>query len=198
MSLPSATASATAPSTTASTWRYGTPAIVLHWLLAALIVFMVGLGWTMMAYEHDPGSESLFDLHKSIGFTVFALIVLRILWRSTHRPEGLPDSVPRWQVRASAWLHAGLYLCMIVMPLTGYLGASYQKHGPAFFGLATPRWATPDHDTAELFFSVHSTTTWILIALVALHVIAGLKHLIVDRDRVFQRMWFRGRASAGR
>jgi cytochrome b561 len=195
MSPSPAIPSATAPSTTASTWRYGTPAVVLHWLLAALIVFMVGLGWYMMSVEDEPGSESLFDLHKSIGFTVFALIVLRILWRSTHRPEGLPDSVPRWQARASAWLHAGLYLCMIVMPLTGYLGASYQKKGPAFFGLATPRWAAPNHDVAELFFSVHSATAWILVALVVLHVGAGLKHLIVDRDHVFQRMWFAGRAS---
>ena len=183
------------PKSTASTWHYGAPAIVLHWVIAALIVCMVALGWTMMSLEDDPGSDWLFDLHKSVGLTVFALIVLRILWRAGHRPEGLPDSVPAWQAKISRLIHWALYACMIVMPVTGFLGASHQKESLKFFGLDLPRWATPDHDVAEGFFTIHSIIAWVLVILVCLHILAGLKHLIVDRDRVFQRMWFR-RANA--
>jgi cytochrome b561 len=54
---------------------------------------------------------------------------------------------------------------------------------------ATPRWAAPNHDMAERFFDLHSTLIWIVVALVALHVAGALKHLLVDKDRVFQRMW---------
>lgn len=183
------------PASTAETWRYGRPAIALHWIVAALIVVLVGLGWYMMSVEKEPGSASLFDLHKSLGFTIFALIVVRIAWRATHRPEGLPDSVPRWQALASTLLHWALYAAMVVMPITGYLGASHQKRGPLFFGLPTPRWATPDHDVAEQWFDIHSVIAWVLVVLVGLHVAAGLKHLLVDRDNVFQRMWPRRRAS---
>lgn len=183
------------PESSAETWHYSRPAIALHWLVAALIVFLVGLGWTMMSVEKEPGSAPLFDLHKSIGFTVFALIAVRIAWRATHRPEGLPDSVPRWQARASALLHGALYAAMVAMPVTGYLGASHQKRAPLFFGLPTPRWAAPDHDVAEQWFGIHSVVAWVLVVLVALHVAAGLKHLLVDRDHVFQRMWPRRRAS---
>jgi cytochrome b561 len=185
----------TRPASTAETWRYGPLAIALHWLVAALIVFLVGLGWTMMSVEKEPGSASLFDLHKSIGFTVAALVAVRLAWRATHRPEGLPDSVPRWQARASALLHWALYAAMVAMPITGYLGASHQKRVPLFFGLPTPRWAVPDHDVAERWFDIHSALVWVLVVLVALHVAAGLKHLLVDRDHVFQRMWPRRRPS---
>ena len=175
---------------TTSAWRYSRIAVALHWALALLIVVLVGLGWFMMSIEDEPGSTRFFDLHKSLGLTLLALVVVRIAWRATHRPESLPHAVPAWRARAAAWLHGGLYLCMVVMPVTGYLGASHQKHGPHFFGLETPAWATPNHDLAEQFFSVHSVTAWVLVGLVALHTLAALKHL-VDRDGVFQRMWFR-------
>src|SRR6185369_4922085 len=60
-------------------WRYSTPAIVLHWLLAALIVFMAALGWSLMEVEHERGGERWFDLHKSIGLIVLLLVALRVL-----------------------------------------------------------------------------------------------------------------------
>ncbi len=175
---------------TATTWHYGPLAVGLHWVIAILIIGLIGLGWYMMSVERQPGSGWLFDLHKSLGFTVFGLIVLRIVWRTTHPPEGLPDSVPAWQKKVSTAIHWLLYACMVVMPVTGYLGAVHQKTPPRFFGLDLPVWAAPDHDLAEQFFTIHSITVWVLAVLIGLHVLAGLKHLLIDRDRVFQRMWF--------
>ena len=170
-------------------WHYAAPAVALHWLLALLISFMAGLGWYMMTVEHQPGGQWYIDLHKSVGLVVFTLVLLRVVWRAFHAPEPLPADLPRWQVtlaHATEWL---LYACMVVMPVTGILGASHQRAGLAFFGLALPHWAAPNRDLAELFFSIHSATVWVLVGLVALHVIGGLKHLLVDRDEVFSRMW---------
>ena len=79
---------------------------------------------------------------------------------------------------------------MVLLPITGYLGASYTKAGVRWFGLATPQWAQHDHDLAEQFLTVHGVLLWTLVALVALHVAGALKHLLVDKDQVFQRMWF--------
>lgn len=176
-------------SSSPAAWRYGRPAIALHWLLAALIAFMAGLGWYMMTIERQPQGPWYFDLHRSIGLLVFALVLLRILWRLAHRPEPLPASLPRWQVALSSLTQGLLYVCMVVLPVTGYLGSSHSKSALKFFGLALPLWATPDRATAHLFFEIHSITVWVLVGLVALHAAGGLKHLLVDRDRVFQRMW---------
>jgi cytochrome b561 len=56
--------------------------------------------------------------------------------------------------------------------------------------LATPRWAAPEHDTAEAFFTAHEVLLWTTVAIVLLHVAGALKRLFVDRDGTFQRMWF--------
>jgi cytochrome b561 len=173
---------------TASEWRYAPPAVVLHWLLAVLIAGMVALGLYMMAIEDDPGADRYFDLHT--GLVVFALVLVRVFWRLRHRPAELPASLPRWEVLAARVVQRLLYACMLLMPITGFLGASHLKSGITFFGLPLPRWRAPDRDIAELFFEVHETIAWILVALVVFHALGGLKHLLVDRDRVFQRMWF--------
>jgi len=170
-------------------WRYSRTAIALHWILAVLITFTTAIGWRMMLIEHEPGSEQWFDLHRSIGLVIAAFVAARVLWRLTHRPEPLPPG-PAWSARFAAITHPVLYLLMILLPITGYLGASYTKSGVRWFGLATPRWALPDHDLAETFFTVHGVLLWTLVALVALHILGALRHLLVDKDQVFQRMWF--------
>jgi cytochrome b561 len=151
---------------------------------------MVAVGWYMTSIEDEPGADRFFNLHKSTGIVVFTLVLVRLAWRVRHRPAALPASMPKWQVLAAATVHRLLYACMVLMPVTGFLGASHTTSGVAFFGLQLPRWRTADRDTAELILGLHGTIAWILVALVALHTLAGLKHLLVDRDRVFQRMWF--------
>jgi len=170
-------------------WRYATPAIVLHWLLAALLVFMAGLGWWMMTVEREPEGPGLFILHKSAGLVVLALVALRLSWRLAHRPAPLPPGVPGWEVRLGDATQLALYLLMIAVPLTGLLGAMYSRGGLAFFGAELPRWVAADRPTSKQFFELHETLVSVLVACVALHVAGGLKHLVVDRDQVFARMW---------
>jgi cytochrome b561 len=171
-------------------WRYAPTAVALHWLVAALIAFMATLGWYMVSIEDDPGADTWFDLHKSVGIVEFVLVLSRALWRLGHAPAQLPASVPRWEVLAAAVVHRLLYAGMILLPITGFLGASYTRSGVVFFGLKLPAWRAPDHDTAEAFFAVHKTIVWIMVGLVAVHTLAALKHAFIDRDRVFRRMWF--------
>ena len=84
-----------------------------------------------------------------------------------------------------------LYVLMVFMPVTGYPGASYSKAGVKFFGADAPRWALPDHDLAERFFGVHSVLIWVLVALIALHVLGALNHGLKRKDGVLQRMLFK-------
>lgn len=172
----------------AAAWAYRRPAIALHWLIAVTLVGMVALGWYMMSIEHDPGSDWYFNLHKSVGITVFSLVLIRIGWRLTHRPAPLPSFVPAWQTRLSTWTQLLLYVCMVLLPTTGFIGALYSKKGVAFWGKALPT-AVPNHDFSELLFTAHGVIVWVLVGLVALHVAGALKHLLIDRDGVFQRMW---------
>ena len=178
------------PTPTPTPTTYAPLAKLLHWTLAVLLVGMVALGWYMTAIEDDPGSDWFFNLHKSIGLVIAALVLLRLVWRLGHRPADLPASVPPWQARASRATHRLLYAAMVAMPTFGIIGSLLSKDGIVFFGATLPRVFTANHDLAEIFYGAHSITAWLLVGLVALHVSAGLKHLLVNRDGVFQRMWF--------
>ena len=170
---------------------YTRTAVVLHWALVMLLVTMTALGWYMASIEDDPGSAWYFDMHKSIGIVIAVLVAARLVWRLTHRPLGLPETVPRLQARLSQLTQTSLYLVMVFIPVTGYLGASYSKAGVQLFGLATPHWALPNHDAAERLFGIHSVLVWVLVIGVGIHVLGAIKHLVIDKDGVFQRMWFR-------
>ena len=169
--------------------RYGYPAVFFHWTLAILLPALIGLGWYMLSVEEDPASAWLFDLHKSLGLTAVALILLRIVWRVGHAPAELPETVAAWQAQASRLVHTLLYLLMVLMPVTGYLGASFSGDGVAFFGLPTPEWAVKNDALKEQFFGAHSVIAWILVSVITVHVVAGFKHLWINQDGVFQRMW---------
>lgn len=171
-------------------WHYSRPAMVLHWTVALLLATMAALGWFMMTIEDAPGSIWYFDLHRSLGLVFAVLVALRLVWRLTHRPEPLPAILPAWQLRIAHWTQFLLYVLMVLMPVTGYLGASYSKKGVQFFGINTPHWALENHNLAEQFYGIHSLLIWVLTGLVVLHVAGSFKHLLVDKDSVFQRMWF--------
>ncbi|MFI4941039.1 MAG: cytochrome b [Burkholderiales bacterium] len=170
--------------------RYTTIAIFLHWLLAVLIFGMVGVGWYMMSIEDEPGSDWYFNIHKSVGILVAVLAALRLIWRLRHKPHDLPKSVTPRQAMMSRVTHWLLYLTMIVMPVIGITGALLSKNGIKFFGWDVPRVIAPDRDLAEIFFDAHSVVAWILVGLIAIHILAALKHFLIDKDDVFQRMWF--------
>lgn len=173
------------------TVRYSSTAIWLHWILAILITGLIAVGWYMMSIADQPDSGWYFDMHKSFGIIAGTLILLRVLWRLAHKPAPLPASIPAWQATLARLIHWLLYACMILMPLTGFLGASLSQWGVVFFGTHLPQWINQNPDLSEQLFEVHSIVAWVLVVLVSLHILAAFKHLVINRDGVFQRMWFK-------
>lgn len=178
----------TSPSGTAA-GRYSRPALFFHWVLAALVPFQIGLGWYMLSIEETPGSAAYFAWHVSLGLTAAALIALRLLWRLRHRPHPLPPGIPAWQAQTAGLTHALMYVLLLAMPVTGYLGAAFTGKVVAYFGLPLPAWAKTNDALKEQLFTAHGVIAWALVVLVVLHVGAALKHLLIDKDGVFQRMW---------
>ena len=169
--------------------RYRLPAIVLHWLIALLIIGMLCLGYYMTGLPKNTPERSFYlNLHKSFGLLAAMLILLRLGWRVSHLVPPFPATMPSWETLAARWSHRLLYACMVLQPLTGYLSSSFNKFGIKFFGLSLPNWGWEDKYLRELFAQFHGVIAVILIVLIVIHLLAALKHLLIDRDRVFQRM----------
>jgi cytochrome b561 len=170
--------------------RYTRTAIVLHWLIALAILGQVLLGWYVDEVPRGTPARSWYvNLHKSIGLTLGLLIIFRVYWRLRHPPPLLPASLPPWERISANVSHGALYVCMLVMPVSGYIASNFSKWGVKFFNVIQfPPWGVEDQSIYAVFNGLHRATSYIFITLIVLHVIGALRHA-VRRDGVFQRMW---------
>lgn len=179
--------------------RYTRVAMLLHWLVAALMAANVALGLSSEAFG-DGWVRPIVDAHKSIGITVLGLAILRLLWRAAHPPPPLPRKFARWERVGAHAAHAALYGLIFALPLSGWLHDSAWNgaaaHPMSLFGvipwfrigwLANLEPATKEVLHAQLF-AVHKALGYALYALVALHVAGALKHQLLDREPELQRM----------
>jgi cytochrome b561 len=175
--------------------RYTGTAIALHWLIAVLLLGQFVFGLMLEDIPRGTPARGYYvNLHKSSGIVIGLLILLRLGWRLTHRPPPLPAAMPPWQRHAARLSHAALYLCMLALPLSGYLASNFSRHGVKFFNVV--RWAPwgPDDKTLyALFNGIHHLAALLLALFVAVHVLAVAKHMLVDRDGLLLRMWPRRR-----
>jgi cytochrome b561 len=176
--------------------RYDNVAVALHWILVVGILCQIALGLYLNEVPRNTPARTVWvNLHKSVGISLGALILVRLYWRLTHRPPALPLTMPAWERTAARANHALLYVCMVGMPLAGYLATNFSRFGIKYFGLfELPPWGYNDPRIYALFNGTHQALAVVFIALIALHVAAALKHVAIDRDGLLRRMWFsRGR-----
>ncbi len=176
---------------------YGTVAITLHWIIAALIIGMLGVGLYMVRQPlFEPSTFTLYQLHKSVGFVVLALVALRILWKITSITPELPTEIPLWEKLAAHLGHFSLYVLMFLMPLSGWLLVSSSPLGlpSVFFNLfeiphlPIPEFLGQKAQVSTFVTAVHGWAAYVLIAVILVHIGAALKHYFLSKDKVLQRM----------
>lgn len=192
--------------------RYTRVAIALHWTMAALILFNLGLGFFMEGLP-PPYRFIVIFLHISAGMTLLVLTVVRVAWRLGHRPPPFPAGLATWERGAAHLVHAGLYVAMIAMPVIGWSIISANPPADAawlktparpamkLWGvIPTPRitplvemgrtesGAAQQKILHDRFVGWHAIGGYLMIALLLLHVAGALKHEFVDRHAELARM----------
>ncbi len=173
--------------------HYSFVAITLHWLLALVVVSMFVMGVYMTDLPFSPARLKLYNWHKWAGISFLLLSVLRLLWRATHRPPELPNSIrqtmPAWQSRAHHATHHLLYVLFFAVPLLGWAYSSAAGFPIVWFGqFALPDLLPTDKALAELIKPLHMASALALMGLAGLHIAAALKHQWIDRDGLLLRM----------
>lgn len=168
--------------------RWGGIMQSLHWLTALLVLGLLIVGLLMDELPTSPTKIKVYALHKSVGLTVLGLLMLRVLWRLYDR-RPTPPPMPAWQHWAAQLTHGGLYVCLLVMALSGWLYNSASNFALRWFGLfSVPALSGPDKQLKEFAHEIHETTWIILLLLIALHVGAALKHHLIDKDHTLRAM----------
>lgn len=172
-----------------TTQRWGVIAKAFHWLVALGIFALAGIGLYMVDMPLGMTQLRLFLLHKALGVTVLALVVLRLLWRLIDRHPRYPADMPRWQVGAAHASHALLYLLLLLIPISGWVYNSASGFPLPWFGLLQlPALAPVSKPLARVALDVHEIAFWVLAAVLLLHVAAALDHHFRHRDTVLLRM----------
>jgi cytochrome b561 len=169
---------------------YGAVAMSLHWLVALGVIATFGLGWVMTDIPGiTPTKLKYFNWHKWLGVTLFALSLLRILWRAFHMPPPHAIALSRFQHLAARGMHLGLYAATLAVPLSGYLYTLAAGYPVVYLGLfqlpvlfaKSPEWIAP-------LKTLHAVCAYAMAAAVVMHAAAALVHHFRDRDDVLLRM----------
>jgi cytochrome b561 len=145
--------------------NYTRTAVALHWLVGALVILALAMGWIMTDLPTSALKGQVYSWHKWVGVTVLGLFFVRGLWRLTHAVPP-PLAVAAWQRLVAHILHVALYTMLLLQPLS----------------------VGKDKPLAEALKGVHDTGAVIVAVAVGLHVLAALKHHFIDRDDTLRRM----------
>jgi len=172
--------------------RYGWAMIVLHWLIGIVFIGQFVLGFIMVRTTSQRTAFELIQLHKSFGFLLLGLIILRIAWRLGNAAPPLPRAVGTLERKTAPLAHFALYAFQIALPLSGWalVSVSTLEIPTMPFDLfVMPNLPLAESDAAESFWlAAHWYLGYAGIALVALHVAAALRHHFMLRDTVLTRM----------
>lgn len=154
---------------------YGLVARFFHWAMAVLVIYMLYRGY--------------FGTHKALGMVILFLSLMRITWSLANQKVLYPSRVPRAQAMMARLMHYSLYALILVIPLSGWLLSSAAGKPISFYGIIDiPVILSKDSNLRHIFSVTHYWLTRVLIALVSLHIAAGLYHMIVLRDGIMERM----------
>lgn len=184
----------TAVSSSTPLRSYTAPAKVLHWLMALIIisVWFIGLYGASLSYQHGPAETAQkiwwITFHKEIATTTIFLIVLRIVWRATHRPPELTGMSPV-MVMAAHLGHVLLYVLMIAVPLLGWANSSSAGYDIPVLGLFhLPTLMDKNELLTPTLSLLHKIVAYVLGLVVLGHAAFALKHHFIDKDDTIRSM----------
>lgn len=170
---------------------FGLVTRVLHWGMAALVIGMLALGTVIEDMEPGLANLWLYALHKTLGFLVLALILVRTLWHQVS-PVPAPLGPPGLAKTAAKAGHLLFYALLLAIPLTGWAGSS----ATGLDVMIADRWVVPplvevSEASEDFWFAAHEILTRLLIGLILIHVLAAVKRQM-SGDGTLTRM-LRGR-----
>jgi cytochrome b561 len=163
---------------------YGLVSKALHWLLAIMILTLIGVGMYMTDLDKDaPARAQIYSLHKAFGVTVLGLVLLRVAWIKLSAPPRLPAGLRHWENVLSRVVKVLLYILMLLTPVAGYLMSNAAGKPINWFGLVEmPALLGEDKQWREILGELHEVFAFSMLGLVGLHVAGALKHRFIDKD----------------
>ena len=160
---------------------------IIHWLMALLIISLLLVGFIM----HDLQNETryaVYNLHKSFGILVLIFLFFRVAARLKYRAPAMSQKFKKWEVSLSKSMHFLFYILMFLMPLSGWLMSNAKGYGVKLFGFNIPFIVGKNKFIGDIAHDMHGIIAWILVAMIILHILAIIKHYLIDKENILTRI----------
>ena len=172
--------------------KYSLSMRIMHWLMGAMILAAIAIGWFMTGLDSEVSTYKydLYDAHKAFGALLLIMVIARFILRLVSPIPRLPKTVPSYEKGLSHATHWSIYLFMLLVPLSGYLMSNASGRPISMFGIPMPALIAHDPMLAQQLHEIHIYIPYILLALIAVHLIAVIRHRWFDKPEhdVLKRM----------
>jgi len=164
--------------------RYGIISRLLHWTIAILFISLIPLGiFASMIPEDTPFRLSYYVVHKTIGVTLFILVLIRIVWNILSKRPELDSSLKARDAKLAHSAHLALYFAMLALPITGFMMTSYHGYGTYFYfwEFSPP---VEESDVYIVWGLFHKyLLPYLIYVVLGAHILGALKHHFIDDDK---------------
>lgn len=160
---------------------------IIHWFMALLIISLLFIGFIM----HDLQNEyryAVYNLHKSFGILVLMFLFVRVAARLKYRAPAMSKKFKKWEVNISKSMHFLFYILMFLMPLSGWLMSNAKGYGVKLFGLEMPFIVGKNKFIGDIAHDMHGVIAWVLVVMIILHILAIIKHYLIDKENILTRI----------
>jgi cytochrome b561 len=170
--------------------QYGAVSKSLHWMLALLMIGLIGLGWYMVDLTYyDPWYYDSLALHRAFGILVLVLGVIKLVWIMYSRSPVYAATLKAWERSAARVTHIIFYLAMVAIPITGYLISTSKGDAVSFFGwFEIPAFFSINDTLRDFAIALHYYLAYGIAFLIVVHALAAFKHQFIDKDGTLKKM----------
>lgn len=171
--------------------QYGLIAKGLHWLIALLVIVLLGIGWWMVGLSYyDPWYQDSLNWHKSLGIVVLLIVGFKVTWSFVDNAPDPQTTLNSFERIASSLAHSVLRLAMVIIPVTGYLVSTSEGADIEVFDwFSFPVLLQINERARDIAIDIHYYFAYATLGLVALHAAAALKHQFIDHKGTLKRMF---------
>ena len=167
--------------------KYGLVAKLFHWITFVILILQIPFGFYLVGLEFSDRRIDLENIHIFIGLMVFYITLFRLIWKFFNSSPTDGNSFFKGQIIIAKINHFFLYLSIFTITISGVLKKLYmgEKLNFLFFKYG---FYQDNFTLADTFYEVHIYANYLLIVLVALHILAVIVHHFIFKDKILDKI----------
>ena len=159
---------------------------MLHWLSAILLLVQIPLGFYLVDLDFGEERINVENIHVILGLTIFYIVIIRLLNKILNPTPKLDPSIFKGQVFLAKMNHILLYLAILSITISGILKKLFNGESLVLFFKEIQ--VKDNFELADQFYNIHIWSNYVILFLIAIHLIAVIVHRLFFKDDLLKKM----------